>query len=100
MSGPADDPARPLIRRLSERLGAVEVRDRRVEPWASVTFAGHRVTLRIAADRAAADRLLLGLPEIDWALPGRIVADIAGMIGAGPGSAALVTIEALLLDDA
>ena len=77
--------AAALLRALLSRAG-VE-RDRillmqfRSVDWNSLTFSGerHLIDLRIPGPGAAqvADRLLGGLDEAEFAIPGQIVADIA-----------------------
>lgn len=77
--------AAALLRSLLSRAG-VE-RDRilltqfRSIDWNSLTFSGerHEIDLRItgADAKAVADRLVTGLEDAEFAIPGQIVADIA-----------------------
>lgn len=81
MSPAASGLLRSLIRRggcgrdriLLTELASVE--------WRSLTFVGerHRMQLRIAGPDSAAiaDRIVTGLEEAEFAIPGQIVADIA-----------------------
>ncbi|EQB11875.1 hypothetical protein [Sphingobium lactosutens] len=51
-----------------------------VAPWASALFEGrrHAIRLRFSGPKAQdqKDRLIAGLDEAEWALPGHFVADI------------------------
>lgn len=82
----------------------------RERSWASITFAGTRHTLRIVFDTSEAvaggEALIADLPDHEFALPGRLVADAtvsavdhvpAGADGSGP--CLTVTCELLLLED-
>lgn len=77
----------------------------RSEAWNSLTFDGerHRISLRVPGPQATAvlDRLLDGLADHEFAIPGQIVADIAcrgDARFAGDGSAFL-ELEALTVAD-
>ena len=101
--------AAALLRALLARAG-VE-RDRilltqfRSVDWNSLTFSGerHLIDLRIPGPGAApiAERLLAGLDEAEFAIPGQIVADIAvaGTPARAPDGSLSVTIEALTVAD-
>ncbi|MBB3035501.1 hypothetical protein [Alteriqipengyuania lutimaris] len=91
--------------------GHGHVFDHRERGWASITFAGARHTLRITFDTPQAieggEALIAELPDHEFALPGRLVADAtvsavdhvqAAADGSGPRLT--VTCELLLLDDA
>ena len=74
--------------------------------WASVTFAGTRHTMRLAfaGDEAVAagERFIALLPEHEFAVPSRLVADatvVAAKHGLLPEPRLTVEIELLLLDD-
>jgi hypothetical protein len=105
---PMSAAAAGLLRSLLAR-GGVD-RDRilltefRSTDWQSLTFTGeqHQIGLRISAPDASqiADRLVNGLGDCEFSLPGHLVADIA--LAGGPeqredGSIAL-TIEALTVE--
>lgn len=76
-------------------------------PWASATFSGHRhtVTLRFTGGEAVAhaEAFIAELPEHEFTLAGRIVAD-AGIVWvervAAPTVSTTVTVELLILEDA
>ncbi|MEL7691549.1 hypothetical protein [Citromicrobium bathyomarinum] len=81
----------------------VEHRERN---WASITFAGTRHTLRIVFDTPEAidggETLIAALPDHEFALPARLVADAT--VSAvdhvmGPAPQLTVTCELLLLED-
>lgn len=87
--------------------GHGRVLDHRERSWASITFAGTRHTLRIAYETPEAieggEVLIAGLPDHEFALPGRLVADatVSAVDHAlAPAPSLTVTCELLLLDDA
>ena len=74
--------------------------------WASITFAGTRHTLRMVFDTPEAveggEALIAALPDHEFALPGRLVADATVSAvdhAAGPPPRMVVTCELLLLED-
>ncbi len=85
--------------------GAVMVVPVASEPWASITFSGARHRLRIAFDGpgavgAAAD-LLERLDDLEIALPGQLLADLALLAETrnDDGSLASLELEALTIYD-
>ena len=75
-------------------------------PWASVTFTGMRhsvvLSLKGADGAAAGEAFIAALPEHEFTLPGKLVADAAIVcVEQVIGPEAVMTIEAelLLLDD-
>lgn len=85
--------------------GTVDVRPLAQTDWASVTFTGARHHLRAALEGAgavgaAADFLAL-LPELEFAIPGHIVADIALVAEerTDGGGHAVLELEALTIED-
>jgi hypothetical protein len=77
------------------------------KPWASVTFSGARHSFAIAFDgneaMDAADLFIAALPDHEFAIPGRLVADATIMAvdqRALPSPRTLVEAELLVLDDA
>jgi hypothetical protein len=85
--------------------GAVDVQLLDSAHWASVTFAGARHRLRVvlegtSAIGAAAD-FLAALPELEFTIPGHIVADVA-LVAEERGDAgdyAVLELEALTIDE-
>ena len=71
--------------------------------WQSLTFVGerHEISLRVPADdaRAIVARIGDGLEEVEWNVPGQIVADIAldGPPIEGRDGSVVLNIEALTL---
>ena len=98
-----------LLRSLLSRTG-VE-RDRilltefRSTDWQSLTFIGeqHRIRLRIPAPDAGqiTDRLVNGLGESEFSIPGHVAADIAlaGEPERQEDGSSVITIEALTIAD-
>jgi hypothetical protein len=94
-----------LLRALLERAG--EYRDRillseiQSVDWQSLTLAGerHMITLRVPGPRAEliVDRLIYGIEDAEFSIPGQILADIAvaGMPTRAPGGSVTLAIEAL-----
>ena len=86
--------------------GHGRVLDHRERNWASITFAGTRHTLRMAFDTPRAieggESLIADLPDHEFALPGRLVADATVSEvehTLEPAPRLVVTCELLLLDD-
>jgi len=85
--------------------GAVTVDALTARPWASITFSGDRHRLRVSFDGpgavgAAAD-VLQRLEELEIAVPGLLLADIALLAESrsDDGSRAWLDLEALTIDD-
>jgi hypothetical protein len=84
MRPPLSPAASGLLRSIVARAGVERDRVLLVEfrsvDWQSLTFIGerHKMELRIVGPdaAAAADRLLAGLAEAEWRVPGQIVADM------------------------
>lgn len=86
--------------------GHGRVIEHRERSWASITFAGTRHRLQIVFDTAEAvdggEALIANLPDHEFTLPGRLVADAtisAVDHVAGPSPSLTVTCELLLLED-
>ena len=86
--------------------GEGRVLDHRERGWASITFAGTRHTVRLAFDTpdaiAGGEALIAELPDHEFALPGRLVADAT--VSAvdhtlAPSPRLTVTCELLLLEE-
>jgi hypothetical protein len=81
----------------------VQALDRR--EWASVTFTGARHRVRATIDGAgaagAAGDFLDALPDLEFQIPGHIVADIALLVEArrDGGDHAMLELEALTIKD-
>ena len=87
--------------------GHGRVLDHRERGWASITFAGTRHTVRLAFDTpeaiAGGEALIAALPDHEFTLPGRLVADATVSAVdhvAAPTEQLTVTCELLLLEDA
>lgn len=108
---PARQPRRGNSARLERAVLALaadlgRVVEHRERSWASITFAGTRHTLRLVFDTPEAidggEALIAALPDHEFALPGRLVADAT--ISAvdhvlEPAPQLTVTCELLLLED-
>lgn len=81
MSAAAAGLIRELLARSAVERDAVLLTDYRSTDWHSLTFAGerHEIGLRVAGPWAAAivARLINGLGETEFTIPGNFVADIA-----------------------
>lgn len=97
--------------RLIEAVGALAdhgiLTEHRETPWASITFAGTRHTMVwffAGADAVASGELFVAtLPEHEFRMPGRLVADASVIEVASrqlPEPSMTVTAEILLLDEA
>ena len=117
------DPSKPRIRRrfrhthgIEQRLIATimdlcgrqaQVVQHKETAWASITFSGKRHEIRLRFDGADAvaegEKLIAVLPDHEFAIAGKIVAD-ATVTEADhrtiPDESLVVTLEILLLDDA
>src|SRR4051794_22913628 len=102
---PMSAAASALLRALIARSGAARDRillsDVRSVDWQSLTLSGehHEFQLRVPrpGSRAVVERMLAGLEEAEFSIPGVIVADI-GVVGApgfGFDGSTTVAIEAL-----
>lgn len=98
------DSQRALLAALQERLGdraTFGATSRR--PWASATFTGMRHRLEVRIDETGAggeaQRLMRSLPEMDFRLPGHLVADIALIERRGADGGMAFTIEALTIEE-
>ena len=90
-----------LLRALAAgAAGCFRIAEARSTPWASATFEGarHAVTLELAGADASerAARLRDALPEMEFALPAHLVADI--VVKASEG--ATLSFETLILEEA
>ena len=66
-----------------------------VKDWASATFTGQRHLIRLAAPPTPArEAWFAGLPETEWRVAGRLVAEIA-VTAQGD----VMTLQALLIDE-
>lgn len=94
---------RQLLCALAEKAGLRLATDIVSTPWHSATFAGERhvLTLQFTGGDAgeAVRRLLEGLDDHEFAVPGFLVADIvAGPVAAADGEVR-VRLDVLLLDE-
>ena len=95
---------RELLRRGGVDRDRILLTEFRSTDWQSLTFIGeqHRIRLRIPAPDAGeiAARLVNGLEEAEFSLPGHIVADIAlaGEPEHGEDGSVSLTIEALSIE--
>lgn len=104
---PMSPAASALVRALVARAGVPRERvlliDVQSVDWRSLTFNGerHLIELRIPApgSQTIVDRMCEGLAEVEFSIPGTIVADIgvAGRPGRGLDGSISLTIEALTL---
>jgi hypothetical protein len=95
---------RELLRRSGVDRNRILLTEFRSTDWQSLTFIGekHRIRLRIPAPEASetVSRLVNGLEDAEFSLPGHVVADIAlagEPEGVEDGSVSL-TIEALTVE--
>ena len=101
------DPANRLLAALHELAGGLVIVLRHEErAWASITFAGsrHTLALRFAGDAAVAagEHFIAALPDHEFAIPKRLVADaaiIAVRHALLPEPSLEVECEVLLLDE-
>lgn len=101
--------AAALLRALLARAGVQRDRILLIEhqstDWQSVTLTGerHEISLRVPPPDAEAVicRMIDGLEDAEFAIPGQIVADIAvaGAIERGPDGSVALTIEALTVTE-
>ena len=110
-SPPPSPPRRGFSARLERALldipgGHGRVLEHRERSWASITFAGTRHTVRIVFGTSEAieggEALIAALPDHEFTLPGRLVADAT--VSAvdhvlEPAPSLTVTCELLVLED-
>jgi hypothetical protein len=95
---------RELLRRSGVDRNRILLTEFRSTDWQSSTFIGeqHRIRLRLPAPEASetASRLVNGLEDAEFSLPGHIVADIAlaGEPEHGEDGSVSLTIEALSIE--
>jgi hypothetical protein len=95
---------RELLRRSGVDRNRILLTEFRSTDWQSLTFIGekHRIRLRIPAPdaRETASRLVNGLDDAEFSLPGHIVADIAlaGEPESSEDGAVSLMIEALTVE--
>lgn len=100
------DPVKGIVRRISRHCGsyaAAEIRDQRSAPWRSVLFNGahHRIGLRLSGDhvKEALGALEAEIGDVDFAISGHIVADLKIVKVDHVDRAAIVTIDALTIEE-
>lgn len=105
MSPAAASLLRALLARAGIERNRILLSDFRSTDWRSLTLTGerHRIDLRVPGPGAAAvaDCLTLDLGEVEFCIPGQIVADIAveGAMIEHPDGAISLTIEALTIEE-
>lgn len=91
---------RALVRHAADAGIALTVVANAATPWASVTFAGARHRLTLAASPSCAlESWLAGLPEAEFSLRGHLVADLAPVSRARTGESAEIGLEVLTVED-
>lgn len=95
-----------LFRALARRAGpghALTLRTAHSRPWASATFTGarHSFALLLSGPAAAEQATRLGaeVGEVEFTLPGHLVADIAIVRRSDGAEGAALEIEALTIED-
>ena len=105
MSPAAAGLLRALLGRAGVNRNRILLTDFRSTDWRSLTFTGerHRIDLRIPgpAAGAVAELLTNGLGEVEFSIPGHIVADIAveGAMIEHPDGAVSLRVEALTVEE-
>ena len=109
MRPPLSPAAAGLLRGLVDRAGIdrdrIFLSDFRSTDWQSLTFVGerHEIHFRLPAPGAAdvAERLTTGLADVEWHVPGQIVADVAldGAPVHHPDGSISLAIEALTITE-
>ena len=105
MSPAAAGLLRALLGRAGVEKNRILLSEFRSTDWCSLTFAGerHRIDLRIPGPGAAAvaEALTRDLPEVEFAIPRQIVAEIGvdGAMVEHPDGAISLTIEALTIEE-
>jgi hypothetical protein len=101
MSAAASGLLRAILGRARVRRDRILLIELQSTDWQSLTLTGerHEISLRIPPPDAdeVARRLVEGLEDAEFAIPGQIVADIAvaGQIERGPDDSIALTIEGL-----
>lgn len=90
------DPHAGLIAALAERSGGPAASLGRRD-WASATFVGETHMIALSLPAAVADDFIAALADMEFALPGHLVADIVVSDRGEEGATARLTIEALTL---
>lgn len=92
------DPHATLIRSLADSARAcgltIQPGDIAERPWSSATFTGCRLTIVLAVTGGDPAAWLATLPEMDFTLPRRLVADLVVIAADAIGA----TLEVLLLE--
>jgi hypothetical protein len=104
LSRAASGLVRSLLHRVDGDKHRILLIDTKSTEWQSLTFTGerHSLTIRIAGPDPAglSTRLVHGLADAEFAIPGHIVADIsAASVADDEDGSILVTIEALTICD-
>ena len=89
------DAHRELIGSLLARGGNARIVAERYHPWWSATFSGVRHALTIEGEEEVIERIVVGLADAEFDLPGHLVIDILAV----DRSAGRVAIEALTIED-
>jgi len=103
MSRAASGLLRALLRRAGDQSDRILLSEIQSVDWQSLTLAGERhvITLRVPGPDAEriVDRLILGIEEAEFSIPGQILADIAvaGTPVLAPGGSVTLAIEALTI---
>ena len=105
MSPAAAGLLRSLLRRAGVERDRILLTEFRSTDWQSLTFIGeqHKIRLRIPGPDSAeiAARLVNGIEEADWGIPGHVVADIA--LAGDPerqgDSSTIIELEALTVEE-
>lgn len=96
--------ARPhsLVRALQKRLPDAVITVSHQTNWFSMTFAGERLEMFVSLSGIDARQRLQqfadALPDAEFALPGKLVADIAIIKLVTDSNSAILSVEALVLD--
>ena len=97
------DPHHRLVRLLLAFAGDARLESGSRRPWASATFVGatHRLCLAVAGRNAFRNAVELAdrLPEVEFHIPGQIVADIQATNVEGDEESARLYVEALTIED-
>lgn len=92
----------PFVRALQKRLPDATITVSRQTNWFSMTFAGERLEMFVSLSgidaRQRLDQFADTLPDAEFALPDKLVADIAIIRLATDSNSAILSIEALVLD--
>jgi hypothetical protein len=104
MSSAASALLRALIARAGVPRDRILLTEAQSVDWQSLTLSGerHNIVLRVPGDDSAAivERMVSGIEDAEFAIPGLIVADIAVVDKQrAPDGSAMVTIEALTISE-